>query len=92
MAYKSIHVPPPNFEGTLADWTALNPRTQYNKCNQVKRAAYNKLWRQQNYTKQNAKIKQWKQQNPARVAGYQHKRYIKKERAFYEMFGPMGVI
>ena len=92
MAHKPIPVPPPDFKGTLEDWTALKPDIQYSIFNRVKRAASNKLWRQQNYTKQNAKIKQWKQQNPARVAGYQHKRYIKKEREFFEMFGPMGVI
>ena len=107
MAYKPIPVPPSDFEGTLQDWTALKPGIQYSIFNRVKRAASNKLWRQQNYTNQEAKKKlwrqknkekvaankkQWKKKNPERVARYQHKRYIKKEREFFEMFGPMGVI
>ena len=107
MGYKSIPLPPPNFEGTLADWNALEPATQYYKSNQVRRAAHSKLWRQQNYTQIAAKEKiwrqknkeqvsafkkRWKKQNPVSVAASQHKRYIKKEREFYEMFGPMGVI
>ena len=100
-------VPPPDFKGTLADWTALKPSIRYSMSNRVKIAASNKLWRQQNYTKIEAKKKlwrqqnkekvaafkkQWKQQNAAKVAGYQHKRYIKRERTFYAMFGSQGII
>ena len=107
MTYKSIPVPPPDYKGTLAEWKALTSGSQYRIVNRVKKAAANKLWLQQNYRDQEAKKrlwrqknkekvaafkKQWKQQNPEKVTKYQHKSYIKKERAFFEMFGPMGII
>ena len=68
MSYKSIPVPPPDYQGTLADWTALEPSIQYSISNRVKIAASNKLWRQQNYTKIEAKKKLWRQKNKEKFA------------------------
>ena len=99
--------PPVIFKGTLAEWMALEPKKQYAISNQERIAVVNNTWRQKNYTKHEAikklwrqnnteKVKvfkkQWKQHNATKVAAYQHKYYIKKEREFYEMFGPMGII
>jgi len=107
MPHKPIPLPPPDYKGTLKDWTALRPSIQYFRYHRVKRAAASKLWRQHNYTDQEAKKKhwrqqnkekvaankkEWKQKNPEKVAKYQHKAYIKKERDFFEMFGLMGII
>jgi hypothetical protein len=104
---KSTQVPPTIFKGTLTEWMELEPKKQYAISNRERIAAVNKTWRQKNYTKnetikklwrQNnservkAFKKRWKQQNATKVAASQHKRYIKKEREFYEMFGPLGVI
>ena len=92
MAYTSISVPPPDFKGTQIEWDALTPASQYRRVNRVKRAADTKQWYQQHREKAIERAKQWKQQNPVKVAGYQKKAYIKRERAFYAMFGSEGII
>jgi len=58
----------------------------------VKRAADTKQWYQKHREKVIECTKKWKQQNPVKVAGYKKKAYIKRERAFYAMFGSQGII
>jgi len=92
MAYHSIPVPPTDFKGTLTEWNAFTPVSQYCRVNRAKRAAYNRRWYQQHKKRAIEDAKQWKQQNPVKVAGHQKKAYIKRERAFYAMFGSQGII
>ena len=60
--------------------------------NKDKSAASHKKWRQNNKDKLAASLKRWKQQNPVIHKGHQKKAYIKRERAFYAMFGSQGII
>ena len=66
--HKPIPDPPPDFNGTMAEWKALKPSAQYYQFNLVKIKAFQKLWKQKNYIKEAARKKLYGQKNKEKIS------------------------
>jgi hypothetical protein len=74
MVYKAILIPPPQYKGTLVEWTGLNAATQYRIVyrilNAEKRAVAAKLWRSNNGPKVAAYKKLYRSNNKEHIAAH----------------------
>jgi hypothetical protein len=104
MVYKPMLTPPPEYKGTLLEWTSLDAANQYRIMyrivNAEKRAVAAKLWRSNNKQKIAAYKKLYTLNNKEHISAHNRiyyeehgrARYNERERDFFEMFGEAGVI